>query len=80
MPGYGLVQQWFCFVRIPTRSEAAVIVLFHELGSPVNQAFLAASIARTVPSTSASPATFGWAAWDGKERCSLCRLDLADAI
>jgi hypothetical protein len=48
MPGYGPVQQWFCLVRISTRSEAAVIVLFHELGSPVDQAFLAASIARTV--------------------------------
>jgi hypothetical protein len=55
MPGYGLVQQWFCLVRISTRSQAAVIVLFHELGSPINPAFLAASIARTVPWPRSAP-------------------------
>jgi hypothetical protein len=55
--------------------------VFHDTYHPYIEAVWAYRIAvrQELEGGSLSPAVFGWAAWDGIERCPLCRPDLAGA-
>jgi hypothetical protein len=54
---------------------------FHDAYHPYIEAVWAYRIAvrSELEGGSLSPAVFGWTAWDGTERCPLCRPDLAGA-
>jgi hypothetical protein len=55
---------------------------FHEAEHPYLAAVWAYRVAvrKELEGEGLSPAVFGWAAWDGKERCPICRNNLAGAI
>jgi hypothetical protein len=52
---------------------------FHDAYHPYIEAVWAYRVAvrQELEGKSLSPAVFGWAAWDGKERCPVCRAGLA---
>jgi hypothetical protein len=52
---------------------------FHDAYHPYIEAVWAYRVAvrQELEGKSLSPAVFGWTAWDGKERCPLCRAGLA---
>jgi hypothetical protein len=79
----GAGQAMFERLRGLRRTVAAGAALsspaFHDAYHPYIEAVWAyrTAVRGELEGGSLSPAVFGWTAWDGRERCPLCRPDLA---
>ena len=78
----GAGQAMFERLRALRRTVAAGAALsspaFHDAYHPYIEAVWAyrTAVRGELEGGSLSPGVFGWTAWDGRERCPLCRLDL----